>query len=916
MRFFHKKRSIVLTLVLAVEFFAANVLSVSAIHIPSTSEVLSQMENRYHLNTGSIQNQGETFNVAGGKAPTPEVSVFFSPSDPRAGEKLSAKAFPMYFSNEEGAMYYTWYLKRKDCDADKCDYNNDGRYDQKDWKIEAMRILAQNGYDNASADYGSDSDNDGYRAKFGGDNKTDMPNYCYVHDNSSGTNYELVGSSSDSSFGCQSGYSPVCAVEQEQVNADSGFTGTGSVFNSSSTGLCNVSGYPTCSSIGFGNLSGTPSCNTGDPVCVSDESLSTSTFSCGTGITPAITSCSSQIVSKNDNPSSCDHLFPNAPGETTGDGSFGKNEERFWGTNPNDPDTAENGNKDEANVAGLGQSTFTWNYAPGDEMGVVVEGTSMFPTKHDNSSNMIMWAFPKKNCPPKNTGSYTTTIKGYAVVIPTVDMDLNSCIEKNLINPAQGGQATNLEVSVSATPDNPVNDETSDKGGDAVDVQASISNAQHSLTDMSFEWTVEISKDISFNTRRDITSQLRNAGLLGNIKGNALDSIRVKLDMPSSVTSGYLNGGIGYLRFKTTVTENFSGDTIRKGKSDVIVKFTSTSKKISAYKAGTELSSVSGTQMMKVTTDTDNGAVSICNADVLDRAACRVVKNEIIGLKVDSAGLSNFNWTLNGQPLTCSHDKVSADCTDGEQNNVNFFPVIGNKGDTYTVAVTANDVETGNVVTLTRTFGVVDPEVAIEPLDRNTVWPRLLGQYRDITGSVAACPDGLCNDYSTSMFEAFPGSAIGFRAVFIPGFLGSVAEKEWSVDGATIAESAPGEISFPADKLPGGVYNIVLTAQAKQSDEIRRALLDIWGISPFDSPEINFTVSNQVQLQDPGIANSPESGPRKYLAAIASYIPASVLFTFRIFLSAILMLFTASFLYALLSDRRAKAIESSFPEGE
>src|SRR3989338_4843084 len=116
------------------------------------------------------------------------------------------------------------------------------------------------------------------------------------------------------------------------------------------------------------------------------------------------------------------------------------------------------------------------------------------------------------------------------------------------------------------------------------------------------------------------------------------------------------------------------------------------------------------------------------------------------------------------------------------------------------------------------------------------------------------------------MFEAFPDSTLGFRATFIPGFLGDISQREWMVDGEAVVESGPREISFTAGKPVGGIYNIALAAEVRQSDETRRALLDIWGISPFDSPEINFSATNQVQLQEPGLVQWPESGPRPYLS--------------------------------------------------
>lgn len=924
MRFLCKKQKSFLAFFLILEFFVVSALPASAglfggggMSIPSASSILSDMEQRYHLDVGAIQNQGEALNVAGGKTLVPEVSLFFNPSDPKPGEKLSAKALPIYFSNTEQSLYYTWYLKRKDCNSDNCDYDDNGNYDEADWKIAAARILAQNGYDNTGVNYSSDSDSDGYRARFGGDNKANTPDYCYVHDNASGVNYELAENIDEPSFDCAGGYSPVCMIGQGQVSPTSlDYTTPGNAFSVTDNGVCSVSGYPTCSIDPDTNLP-VVACNVGTAYCVADTATTTS---CPSG--SAISSCAIGTDSRDANPV-CGHLFPKSGADVTGNGSFGKDEEKFWGTDPNDPDTADNGNKDEANVVGLGQSTFTWNYVSGDEVGVAVEGTSMIPTKHNDSSYMIMWAFPKKDCPVTNTGSYTEVIRDYTVTIPAVDggkFNLNSCIEKNLVDPTKGGQATNLEISVTATPDNPINDETADKGGDIIIAQASVSNAEHNVTDMFFDWKVEISKDVQFGTFKDITQALRTAGLLGNTRGNALDSIRVKLDMLPNITAGYFNSaGVGYLRFKSAVTENFSGNAVRKGKSDVIIKFTSTGKKISAYKAGTILDSSSGEQVMKATI-TGAGATPICSGttsssstyeNVLDRVACRVIKNEIIGLKVDNPSgtgyLSSFYWTVNGAPLTCSK-QVSNDCSDTEQGNENFFPVIGNPGDTYTVAVTANDVSTGNVLTLSRTFSVVTPEVSIKSLDKNIVWPRLLGQYKDITKSATSsdCSNGLCNDYSTSMFEAFSGATLGFSAEFIPGFLKDTAMKEWSVDGVVTAESVSGEISFEATKPTGGIYNIGLIAQVKQSDEVRRALLDIWGISPFDSPEINFSVTSQVQLQEPGLVDGSLVGPRKYLAAIVSYVPAPVMFTFRIFLSAVLVLFSASFLYALLEDRRAK----------
>lgn len=891
---------------------AAGLFSGVKIKIPTPSQVASELERRYNLDLGALQNQGQFLNVADNKKPTPEVSLFFSPTDPKEGQKITAKAFPTYFSNTEESLYYTWFLKHSGCDRNNspnrdtreaCDRNDDGRITIEDWKVEAMQILARNGYEGPPSE--GPSDDDGYRARFGGANKSNTPDHCYVNDPDSGINYELTNSVDDSSFSCPAGTSPQCMVGEGTVASGSNNDGA-NFFDVADSDTCYVSGTPACSA-------GVPTCQVGSARCVADLN------SCGT----ALNSCSTTTASGAS--PQCTHLFPDV--SRSGDGSFGDSEEEFWGTDPHDPDTADNGNKDEANIVGLGRSSFTWNYAAGDEVGVVVEGTSMIPTKHDDSSAMIMWAFSKNDCPiseAKGTGSYTKSIKGYSVSIPTADFDLNDCIERNLVDPTRGGQATNMEVTVSATPDNPLNDETTDKGGDTLTAQASIANPQGNLSTIFFDWDVDISDNAQFRSgdgadTANATADLQALNLLGSVAGNALNSISVKMDIARTTSIGgkplsaYLDGGIGYLRFKVRATENFSPGFTRKGRSDVIVKFTSSGKKISAYK-NVRVTLGGAASQTKVSLA---GAEVICNNDVLDRAACRVVQNEIIGLKIDKSGLSNFKWSINGSPLTCSRTNVSNDCAD-EPNEVNFFPVVGNIGDAYTVSVMANDVVTGNVVTLSRLFHIVQPSIVLESLDKNSAWPKYLGRYKDITGqAVVNCPGGWCNDYSTSMFEGFSGSTFTFGAKFIPGFLGgSASTREWRVDGELINESVANEIGFSADKPASGVYTINLIAEILQSDDTRRALLDIWGVSPFESTEINLATTAQVVLQDPGIVKGPFQGERKYLAALISYIPASVLFTFRILLSAILVLFTTHFLFALLQDRRMKSFVSGISKEE
>ncbi len=954
MSFLRRKYTALLSIVLLTHIFLMSVLPASAGFLspsppmPNPSSFFSDGEKRYHIDPQAVQDQGETFNTSANKQPTPDVSIFFNPSDPKAGEKISAKAFPMYFSGSEKDMYYTWYLKHSDCGLTNvptptqkalCDRDANNKITVEDWKIEAMQIIAQHGFDKAEANYASDSDNDAYKARFGGDKRVGVANHCYIMDSTDGKKYEL-GNSGEIKFDCRANETAICLEGETSISPTTfdvpgsdpllpvpGSSNTAISFDA--TGTYNISGYPYCNALGV------PVCSVGTPRCVTDTQANP------LGAGRALNSCSGL---KPFNPF-CSHLFPNAPGFTSGDGTFAQDEEKFWGTSPQDPDTADNGNKDEANVTGLGQTTFDWNYANGDQVGLVVEGTSMISTKYDDSSSMIMWAFSKNDCPlslASSKGSFQKQIKGYQVTMLSADLDLNKCLERNLVDPTQGGQATNLDVSVTANPDSPINDEsfvvgpppllvkTSEGGGDVVSAEASVANSAKGTTEILFDWSVEMSNNPQFLNSgalvsKVVTTDLQNLKLLGNIKGTALDTISVRLDIMNQPTvllagnqlSSYLTNNIGYIRFTAKASENFSTGVARKGKSDVIVKFTSTGKKISAYKV--DPVPVGTAMQVKLSTPPPPATGVICNDDPLDRISCRIIKNEIVGLRVDPTDLSNFEWTINGSPLKCTRSVVSQDCekdalgniTVGQQNFVNFFPVSGNVGDTYTVTLNANDVKTGKTVTLTRTFHVIEPALAITSADSTTAWPKLIGQYKDINGTASPCPNALCNQFSESIFEGFSGEALKFKSVFIPSFLASRALRQWTIDGVAIADvvsvNALGvteyTITYGALKVAPDVYNIALSASLAQPQNIRQALRDIWNISPLESTEIHFSATAQVELKEPGFAQGTLQGTKKYLAALASYIPASVMFSFRIVLSVMLLLFTARFFLVMLPER-------------
>ncbi|MBP9751944.1 MAG: hypothetical protein KBD19_03725 [Candidatus Moranbacteria bacterium] len=924
--------------------------------IPSPSKVAKEMEQRYHINTESVQNIGEGFNVADSKKTTPEVSVFFSPSDPREGQKITAKAFPMYFSNENQHLYYTWYLKRTGCDLGPaggkpayCNADGSGNITVNDWKVAAGRILATDNADKAGFDYGSSTDSDSYSAQYGGGNQVNTSgDWCYLADQSSGTIYELVTKATSDSYTCGALYEPGCVSGSDTIDP--------AAFNASAS--ADALGNSSVSVVGstFVNTStyesvGSPDCKNNTPTCPSGtvarcilKAKMDSTFDYNAD-TAGIGCTSGSVVAGG---SKCSfHLFPwpdtnldgnIAAGEKndSGDGAFGVNEENFWGTNPNDPDTADNGNKDEANVVGLGRDTFTWNYQQGDMLGVVVEGVSMITTKHSDSSSAIMWAFPKNDCAVLGKGSYSQTIKGYSVKIPTTDMtvdDVNACLDDNLLDPLEGGQGSSkkLEVEVSATPENPVNDETTEGWGDTVSAFVSVSNSSRASSELSYDWTVSISDNPNTGWK-DITANLKTEGLLQNSAGNGLDSISIELNMQTAFLTPLGFNGVDplYLKIAPTVKENFSNAVVREGKSDVIVRVLNTTNKIVAYRTSAELAGGS----YKVTFDSDlapaapgvqlapmcnnyygdlsPGALALAGVTLeeavkanLNRIACRVVKNEIIGLKFsDEAGLSDFRWTLNDRPVTCSTN-VSAACGNGV-----FFAVAGNPGETYSIKASAVDTATGKSVTLVRTFQIVEPEVVIESDDLALSWPKYVGSHTDLAGNVF-------DEYSDVAFETEGAGNIKLKARFLPGsarFLSSdfgpdlsfgtaddVSRRIWLVDDIEVPETAPGSLAIDyapvTPKVAGEVYNISFNALLVQPVEKRQALKDIWGIDTLASSEIRVSQSIQMDVVE---LEYIVQGPKKFFAAISSYLPASILFAFKITLSMALLLFTVGFVFALI----------------
>lgn len=829
------------------------------------SDMLQQVLGDLGVDNDELQNQIQTLNVSRKKKQAPQVSLDFSPGNPALGEKVTAVAKPIYFLNDASRLYYTWYLRHKNCvkaekgdsDYDKtCDLDEDDDVDIEDWKIEAARTIAGNDFDWARADYSSSNDKDGYEAFLGGDDQQgkdpDPQSHCYVHNFKTGDDYHILREN-------------------------------------------------------------------------------------------------------------CHHLFPNAPDEETGDDSFGKDEEKFWRTDPQNPDTANTGQTDEANVAGLGIDEFTWNYQDDDKIGLVVEGISMDPTQSADASYKIMWAILKNDmCDSVNnsfddtrdslagltngtttvvsppvvttdpatgnvttvavttvtttdvdlinfTGTITTVItttttvedsEGNIISGPTsvattsvrnieseLDIDnLNDCLEDNLVSPTEGGQAQKIDVALSYFPASPINDPAGENATEIV-VNSSITNANDPNL-LKYAWQVYKSDEI--NPADGWEGPLLKSDLpgIGQTMGAGLSSIKFKPQ--------FKNPAPKFLKIKLTVTENSSGDTEREGHSDVIIPLSLTSNKISVFPV-----TVSPTLVLSL------GGVERC-ATGMDKAACSVVQNEIVGMSVAEENFTNFVWTINGDPvapisyplaggpgcLTGECNCLSGECDPDTSANTNiaYFSVLKEKGAKYDVTLTATSIE-GEKITLTKNFEVVDPEVNIISSNQQSCWPVLLGNYVDLDGT--AWPD-----YSDTNFQAYPGAIISLKPLANNPFMGSLL---WYIDGVNMDESAltalgatiatDGTLIFPANKQLGEIYSIAFQSLYAQDNNTKKFLNLNGGVQMNEFFEN--TISDNIEIQVVGLAGesgAQASTPRKFLAALSAGLPAYISFLFRIVLTVMLIL--------------------------
>jgi hypothetical protein len=349
--------------------------------------------------------------------------------------------------------------------------------------------------------------------------------------------------------------------------------------------------------------------------------------------------------------------------------------------------------------------------------------------------------------------------------------------------------------------------------------------------------------------------------------------------------------GVFYLRARVTAAEN-SGADGQVGKGLLIIKVKEQENQIIAYSV---IADDSGNLSLNNGISTE----PLCN-DTEGKTLCYSTQYKIIGLMIPNSNndLSGFSWKVNNVALTCT-SAVSSLCNDTD-NNILFFPVLGNTGESVNVVATALSKKTGGTIEITRRFVVVDPQVQIVSADTTNVWPKFLGYYKDLSGNKYP-------DYSSQVFETNPGNTIVLEAqVYSAWDVGQ--DFSWSIDGETQADNAE-KVKLEVEKISGDNYNVGLlltaahtTEKDKQANNLRKALLKNWSVSPESVSDEDISTDIQINVVDSPSQIVTKANQTGFFASLISNLPGQLMFLLKITLTVFVLMFSMSLLFAFVPD--------------
>ena len=595
-----------------------------------------------------------------------------------------------------------------------------------------------------------------------------------------------------------------------------------------------------------------------------------------------------------DYPVACKHKWPNATDFKSGSGKFPTEEEEYWKTDPIDPDTDGDGFPDEADVIGLGQDSFTWNYQSGDRIGVVAEGTSMIPTDEKSAYYKIMWGYLDVCDSTKSSLLDKDECEG--------SDDFGSGFLATKSPSEQGDEKMKLSLSFSpdtplADPGNENKDNISSDGtiadADQITVFSSIDNTADNPNNLYYTW--QISKgDPQKDDWKEIKDLPENFNTASPASGMGISqfSFTPKKDVLSS------SSGINY--FKVTLTASRASNlTSGRGRSSVIVPVNTQGVKIKLH---------------KVVIKDGKAAVGdeICD-EGLYRTLCPVVKGQMLAAEVSGSRYkssdSQFSWQVNNAPAYPPAN--ASQLFDGWDNTTIFLPITKNEQDIESISVTATSKNELQPATGARLATVVRPAVFIKSGDTSLSWPKTY---------VAEDPNQK-SAYQTfaspNAFEALMNSNVSYYLDFVPYYiLGEDADSQinWSVNGTDVTstdfyennpylgmialENNDRTIQLPTSSAEGAFTNLSAEVKKYWAADERDIPYSAWGVVP-DTLSGDSSVSIETVNAPSGDVVGSANGPGQILAAIGTHLPHYFMYLLRLVLTMVVMFVASAGFYGL-----------------
>lgn len=590
----------------------------------------------------------------------------------------------------------------------------------------------------------------------------------------------------------------------------------------------------------------------------------------------------------------CTHKWPNMSGYKSGSGKFTTREEQFWKTDPTNPDTDGDGISDGAAIIGLGHDTFTWDYQPGDRVGVVVEGTSLIPVDELSAYYKIMWGYldtcdsTKKDL-MDNDECDSSDDYGYGFLATQ--------------SPSEQGDSR-LKVSLSFSPDNPLADPSNDNkdniasdgtitDADQITVTSSLDNTDYNPNNLYYTW------------------QIQKGNPQTNDWGNALD-------IPSNFSTTSPSAGMGISQFsfspKTSALDSNTGINY--------FKVTLTLGKASDLKAGTGQTNVilpvntKGIKIVLHKVDIQNGKAvvgdEICNSG-LYQSLCPVVKGQMLAAQVSgshyTSGDSQFSWTVDDSPVYPPANV--ADLFNGWNNTTIFFPITKDEQQIENVSVTATSKTDLQPATGTRSTTVVHPAVFINSGDTSLSWPKT---YTAPDQNQIAVTQ---NIQSSDAFQALASSTAPYYLDFVPYYLlasDANSQINWSVNGTDITspdfyannptldtvqlDNNGQTIKLPISAIVGTFTTLSASVKKYWSNEERGIAYSAWGVA-LDTLSGDSSVSiESVSEASPDVVGT-SNDPGQILAAVSTHLPHYFMYLLRLVLTMVVMFVVSAGFYGL-----------------